>query len=129
MKFVPGELADRLGFQHPQLADLCRDLDAKTREWQAADPKFPDATVTCLDRDEAKNAEVTGKPKSWHLVRCAVDFRSKHYDFKQAAKVIDFLRERCPQPFWELVLIPHGTGPHFHVAYRDFSWRRAGGKP
>lgn len=129
MKFVPAHLEDQLGFQHPEVAKLARDFDAQHWKWKADDATFPDCTVTCLERDEAKNAAVTGKPKSWHLVRCAVDFRSKHYDFKQAAKCIDWLRERCPQPFWELVLIPHGTGPHFHVAYRDFSWRRAGGKP
>lgn len=124
MKFTDPRDADRLAFQHPKLVELILAFDVQHKHWAAADPTFPpEATITCLDRDEGSNAQVGGKAKSWHLWRCAVDFRSKHYEFQQAARAIDWLRERCPQPMWELVLVPHGTGPHFHVAVRDFSWR------
>jgi hypothetical protein len=125
VNFEPTSLADRLAFQHPDLVHVLMELDIQHRRWRDADPTFPPLTITCLDRDKDQNAGVGGKGKSWHLFMCAADIRSRHYTALQAARVMDWLKEKCPQPMWELVLIPHGTGPHFHIATRAWDWRKA----
>jgi hypothetical protein len=59
---------------------------------------------------------------SWHLIGCAVDIRSKHYELAHLSAVMEYLRERCPKPEWEL--IEHDvSGPHVHIARRDQSRR------
>lgn len=124
MKFTTPSDADRLAFQHPDIINVLMQLDDAHNGWREVDPTFPALTVTCLDRDTGSNANVGGKTKSWHLFRCAFDLRSRHYSPQQAARVMDWLKGRCESPLWELVLVPHGTGPHFHCARRDFQWRR-----
>lgn len=62
---------------------------------------------------------------SWHLASCAADFRgSKPWGPENEAKVFQWLKQRCPGPQWETLYHEVGAGLHFHVAYRDFSWRR-----
>lgn len=122
MNFAPG-LKDKLGFQHPDIIALVADFDRQHDVWREEDATFPPPFVTCLDRDSESNAKVGGKGTSWHLWRCAVDFRNKHYTPKQTAKCVDWLKARCEHPLWEVVVTVHGTGPHFHIGRRDFSWR------
>lgn len=128
MNYATPSDADRLAFQHPDLINLLMQLDNAHVGWREIDPTFPALIITCLDRDQDGNALVGGKDKSWHLFRCATDLRSKHYTPQQAARVMDWIKAHCEQPLWETVLVPHGTGPHFHVARRDFSWRKEQGK-
>jgi hypothetical protein len=61
---------------------------------------------------------------SWHYVGCAADLRIWHWSPAQQAKAIQWLKEQASGSEWEVVVEDHGTGPHFHVAYRDFRRRR-----
>lgn len=61
---------------------------------------------------------------SWHLVDCAVDLRNRHYSRDQLQRVEAWLRAKCASSEWELITKDHGTGPHIHLAYREFGLRR-----
>jgi LAS superfamily LD-carboxypeptidase LdcB len=64
---------------------------------------------------------------SWHLGRCAVDFRSHSYSKTQQVAILNWLQERCPKPAWETLLHAVGSdAEHFHVGFRDYSRRRRG---
>jgi hypothetical protein len=65
---------------------------------------------------------------SWHLVRCAVDIRSRHYDLPQLLRVQKWFETRCEQPLWEY-LTHDVSGPHIHLGRRDFSWRTQYDRP
>ena len=65
---------------------------------------------------------------SWHLVDCAVDFRNKHLSERQLLLCEEWLRAECASSEWELVTKPHGTGPHFHLAYKSYSLRKRFGR-
>lgn len=61
---------------------------------------------------------------SWHKPMAGVDLglsMTSEFD-RQVIGV--FLRERCEKPMWELIVEPHGTGPHVHLARRDYEWLR-----
>lgn len=76
-----------------------------------------------VDLDDGELRERAEEKFSWHLVRCAADFRTKHYSVPQLTRVIGFFKQRCSSPLWELVFEPHGTSMHIHAAKRDFRWR------
>lgn len=59
---------------------------------------------------------------SWHKPLCAVDVGMTGMDDQTKNYVIQYLSNHCPRPMWELITEPHGTGPHAHVARRDYAW-------
>jgi hypothetical protein len=61
---------------------------------------------------------------TWHFVGCAADFSVKQYTGKQKTQAVAYLKTRCARPMWDVVTIPHGTGPHLHIEYESFSHRR-----
>lgn len=63
---------------------------------------------------------------SWHPRWTAVDVRNKNYPPPIREQVERWLATRCAdvggrRP-WELITEDHGTGPHWHIARRDFAW-------
>lgn len=59
---------------------------------------------------------------SGHKRACAWDLRTKDKTPEQLEKLAEWLRKRCPQGAWELILETHGTGPHFHVSRKRPDW-------
>lgn len=96
------------GFPNPTLTDIMR-----TPEWYAANGLTP--------------------PRfSWHYVGCAMDLRVRNSrtgkailspDEEASAKAW-IVGESTPSSMWEIIFKDHGTGPHWHIAYRDFSLRK-----
>lgn len=106
----------------PELQNILEEFG----HWSAG-AKIPMPVVTCLARSEAENAAIyNGKPRfSWHIPNKdtglihAMDLRVTHYSAEQKAKVFMWFNERCPDPRkFELIVRPHGTGPHIHLAIR-----------
>lgn len=59
---------------------------------------------------------------SWHKPFAAVDLGASHYTPNQLAAAQDFIHKNCEQPLWEIITENHGTGPHLHIARRDYGW-------
>lgn len=109
------EFAKRL---HPAVRQVLEELD----DW-CLENALPQVVVTCLGRSGLENQAANGVTHSWHLYSCAADIRSKHYTPTQKAVVLSWLTRTCPKPMWELLEHDAGSGSHFHLARRDFSWR------
>jgi hypothetical protein len=85
------------------------------------------AKLRALEIHRMSDKELRGLAEqkfSWHVCRCAVDLRTRHYTREQMLEVVKWFQERCPKPMWELVTEKHGTGAHIHCGRRDFSWRK-----
>lgn len=80
--------------------------------------KWGDVTITCVMRDPDKNAAVGGVSNSLHLDGRAVDIRSRDFNEKQLGSITSWLRARCPRKAYEVITMPHGTGPHIHLGLR-----------
>lgn len=104
---------------HPATREAILELDA----WSQRE-KLPEPVVVCIHRTEAENAAIGGSPRSWHLLSCAADLRTHHYSAPELAAVEAWVRARCFGSQWEVITQLHGTGPHIHLAYRDFARRR-----
>jgi len=65
------------------------------------------------------------KKPSWHLRKTALDVRNSIYPTEVRESVEKWIRNRCPKPEWEVITENHGSGPHWHIARRDFSWLEA----
>lgn len=113
--FKSDAVAEQFERADPELRAIVTELAAWCEARDIIEP-----LVTCLERDEAENAKDHGVVHSHHLDRpCrAVDLRSSHYSEWEAERVEAWLRHRCPKDAYELVLTPHGTGPHYHVAVK-----------
>lgn len=122
MKFTRPELAHQFAvLLHEETRKVAEEFDRWTVQ-----QGMPEAVVTAISRDAPfYTAKGLRKPKfSWHFTDCAVDFRNRHYTPAQKQKCRVWLKQRLTGSQWEVVLKDHGTGPHFHIAYRDFSRRR-----
>lgn len=104
----------------PELQVLMDDFG----HWSAAQ-RLPVPVITCIKRGQDENRSIYGTDRfSWHycidgVVR-AVDIRTRHYTPEQRAKVFAWFNEKCPDSKkFELIIKPHGTGPHAHIAIRD----------
>jgi hypothetical protein len=84
----------------------------------------PVGTSISRDVDFYEDEGLPVKKFSWHFVDCAIDLRVKHYTPDQLALVIGWFSEKCRSSEWELYHKNHGTGPHIHVAYREFGLRK-----
>lgn len=60
---------------------------------------------------------------SWHMARCAVDLRNRHYSPKQRQAVVAFLRSMVSRGEWELLEHDIGRGDHIHLAKKDSEWK------
>lgn len=122
MKFTKPELAHQFGVRlHHKTRELLKEFD----RWATAQ-NLPETVVTAISRDPSFYEEHSLKPKkfSWHFVDCAADVRNRHYSPAQLQAVEAWFREKCRSSEWELVMTVHGTGPHIHVAWREYSLRR-----
>jgi hypothetical protein len=136
-EFASKDLAAEWANVHKALKILA-DKFEKWSRWA----KMPNPMVTALSRGgpEWYTSRKLVPPKfSWHypmpvydeqlqvarFVVCAVDFRNVHYNNRQRTIINKWFGDQCPRGEWELITTDHGTGPHIHVAYRDFLLRRA----
>lgn len=67
-----------------------------------------------------------GERPSWHRRRTAADVRTKSYPEDVVRAIRGWVDLRCQskgdvQP-WEVITEDHGTGPHLHLARRDWAW-------
>lgn len=92
--------------------------------WSSSE-RLPVPVIVCLGRTEEENAALYGGQHrfSWHVPKDgiihAADLRTKHYTVAQKAKVIVWFNNRCPDvKKYELIVKPHGSGPHIHIAVR-----------
>lgn len=79
---------------------------------------------TAQEKRGASDDELTAQARarfSWHLVKCAVDIRTRHYSLAQLTDVRARFG-RLGTPLWEN-LVHDVHGPHQHLARRDFAWR------
>jgi hypothetical protein len=118
LRFKHSRLIEELAEAHPLLRRQLIRLAVWSRE-----NGVPAPMVTCIRRDEASNEAVGGAKRSLHLCLCAGDLRITHYSPDERRRVGQWLISNCPPDVFELVLIPHGTAPHFHVAVRDRNWK------
>jgi hypothetical protein len=82
---------------------------------------LPDPIVTdVMDAPESDRNHAT----TWHrpTKMCAVDIRTAHYSRGELAAVEAWFKARFDRPLWELITTLHGTGPHIHLARRDFNF-------
>lgn len=59
---------------------------------------------------------------SWHKPWTAVDIGLADWNTPEVLSLHLWLQKRCPKPMWEVIDEPHGTGPHLHIARRDYGW-------
>ncbi len=122
---------------HPKVKALGDDLDIWVRE-----QGWPDVMITHVVRtaaqqeawywksiydatkvtEELARAAARKKP-SWHFWYCAFDFSSKRYSVTQERRILEYLQSGRGRPDWEIYGHNIGQGDHFHVAFRDVSWK------
>lgn len=146
MLFKTPRLKEEFGRLHPELQTLVHDLDEWLFESGMERLTVTDAIRT-LDEQQAiytphylaKRLEpgaakrmARAKP-SWHLYSCGIDFRHSVNPYKpeERARIWEWLKNRTtPDPYekdaltWELLDHDVGLGKHFHLAVRDWVWRR-----
>lgn len=104
------ELAEQLARAPTELRLVLTEFEA----WCALQ-NFPAPVVTCVHRTPEQNKAAGGVPNSLHLDSRAMDLRNRHYTPEQRMECEQWLRARCPRWAFEMVLKPHGTGPHWHI--------------
>jgi len=121
MKFKTLALVEEWEQVHPQARAVATEFDLWCQEMGLGE-----AIVTNLLRKPAFYKENGLAPKkfSWHFVGCAIDFRIRHWTAAQQMRAQKWMASKKSNPWYEVVTENHGTGPHFHLAYRDFSLRR-----
>ncbi len=85
--------------------------------------------VTCIHRKATDPLEKRKKNgPGWHTRWCAIDLRNCHYTPWEKTQVREWIEDYCKadRSNWELVFEDHGTGPHFHVAYKDSTRNKVG---
>lgn len=120
VRAVVGELATALDVWklHPlTITDAIRTQEQQEiLYWRSY---LKDGVAALAARDKAR------RQFSWHMASCAVDFRgSKQWRNSEERRIMAWLRKRCPAPQWECLLHEVGHGLHFHIACKDFAWRR-----
>jgi len=95
---------------------------SRTREWyeQRHLPPLPFSWHYRVPDPAFTNPET--KEVRWFT--CAADLRIIHYKDDQLGTVTEWLKLRCPDSRWEVITKLHGTGPHIHVAFKDYRLRR-----
>ncbi len=74
--------------------------------------------------DSALQAEAEAR-QSWHLYGCAIDFSGNRYATEADFKLARTFFERFRLPDWECIThTVAGARPHFHIARRDWTWRK-----
>lgn len=71
--------------------------------------------ITCLNRDDATNAAVDGKPKSSHKSGRAADLRSSNFLPVEIEKIIDYVRSTWGSKFVHIIHHDSGRGEHIHM--------------
>jgi hypothetical protein len=72
--------------------------------------------------EEIARKAAANKP-SLHLWRCALDFSSKIYTKDQVDRILAYLKAGRDTPEWEILYHDIGQGTHFHLGYRDDTWK------
>lgn len=105
---------------------------------RAGGPMLKDDHQAAIDLREAiamrkagtSEAETIGQwaaeRPTWHRRRTAVDIRTNTYPTDVVVAMRHWLeirtRPNSDTKPWELITENHGTGPHIHIARRDFAW-------
>jgi hypothetical protein len=139
MLFKSPKIGGQFASLHPDLRAVLRALDVWafdggmesitiTDAIRSADEQERLYTQHYLEKRYAPEdaARLARKRFTWHFASCAADFRHtvRPYTDEERRKIWLWLREHCPSPEWELLEHNLGFGLHFHVARRDFLWRR-----
>jgi hypothetical protein len=123
---------DQIGIYVPHYIRLQASLRAGPHQGKI-DPEG-DGTwrnITLSEAQEAKEVRDLDLPAlrlraanrfSWHLARCALDFRTRQYTREQLVEVKSWFTRRCVRP--QFFFLAHDvTAPHIHVERRDAAWR------
>lgn len=121
MNFARIQLAAEYAKLHPKVRAELEGLAEATAKFS-----YPPLTLTAISRSPEFYAEHGLKTPtwSWHYPDCAADIRVRDYSQEERKFCEDWLESRCGGSEWQLLAEDHGTGPHFHLAYKDFSRRR-----
>lgn len=126
------------GLPEPEITELDRTMREQgniyTPIWLKLLKRFHDGVILS-PKDLAIAKRIDGKSEdqirtlaerefTWHFVHCAADFSVKGYSGAQKKKAESYLTTRCAKPMWDVVTMPHGTGPHFHIEFESFEYRR-----
>ncbi len=136
--FKQAHLATELRESHPDLRKVLGELEEQLKAWGLPSFTVTDAHRTQRELEEIYTAKymregmatgpakkMAGARRSWHVYRCAVDFRNHDYADADRDMILGWLRNRCPRPMWEVLEhVIVGNKPHFHLGRRDFEWRR-----
>lgn len=140
MKFKTDVLKAEFDALHPRTRSVLIGLDEHSIQLG-----LPDVVVTHVLRtlnqqekiyerifvEKLAMDEVLAKKKarakfSWHLCRCAVDFRNNQYSEAEKREVLSFLKIQMYGATSQFEFVEHdiGHGNHFHLAHRDYEWKR-----
>lgn len=144
IEFARAELEKEFYFN---LVANARELALRFAQF-SKDNGLPTPVLTALSREPGfyeKNG-LTRKLFSWHYrihdpafknedgttrwFTCGMDWRNiggatPLYRADQLQTVNEWWKDHCkPSAQWELITKTHGTGPHIHVAFRDYRLRR-----
>ena len=124
MKFKRATLALEMELVHQRLFELLTRFERFCVGMGYGEP-----VITSLGRSPAFYV-VNGLPPkkfSWHYTRpiCAADLRKHHLTPQQLEACEAWWEENTKGPQWEFLSESHGTGSHWHVAWRDFVLRKA----
>ncbi len=127
MKFKYPHLSLEFDHCHPELRALALEFEEASRQ-----NGWPEPEITSIFRtlDFYEKNDLKPNLNSWHLFKCAMDYSVREYTPEIRALVIRWWEERVLKEGdsqfgkkWELITKLHGTGPHIHIARRDFAWK------
>lgn len=89
------------------------------------------STVDLAQWEQLKDLSPVGRKMwaqrraSWHKAWTSVDVGLAGWGPRELAVMTEYIHTRCPRPAWEVITELHGTGPHLHLARRDYEWLKA----
>lgn len=122
MKFKAPHLAQEFAKLHPRTLDVVRRFDLFC---QRVGLGHAVATAISRTRQFYTDNRLPQPLWSWHLVDCAIDLRNAHLSASERDTCEEWIRNECQGSEWDIYLKDHGTGPHFHIGFRDFARRKA----
>ena len=139
MKFKTDRLSTELALVHPEVSRLMDDLDVWCASQGIHEPIITHAIRTIGEQEaiytplyiktgfDEDSSRMRARGKfSWHLCRCAVDFRSSHYSNNDIRAVYGFIKQRIlgRTTLFEFMQHDVGQGDHFHLGFRDYEWKK-----
>lgn len=94
-------------------------LTAEDRHWLDGTRRKDAPAIRGLSPEQLRAAGL--KLFSWHCRHTAADLSVRAYTADQQRRVWAWFSAECAGPRWEL-LLHTVTGPHVHIARRDWTW-------